>query len=665
MIPAQASLQDNCVRTFAEKTIPAQAAQERGQPAPLCHPVDAPVQGPAAGRGFDFGRIAILPPPPARGALPIQPKFTIGAVNDPLEHEADSTAEAILRMAEPVPATPLPRPGAAVSVQRKCACGGSCAKCQDEADRLRMKSLGPRTAVGAVPAPPIVHEALRSPGQSLDGGTRAFMQPRFGREFGDVRVHTDETAARSAAAIRAQAYTVGRDIVFAAGQFAPQTPAGRLLLAHELTHVVQQDGGRGAVVQRAYTCGDLLPRDPGEVAAGVLSGIAAHAIIQEDFARTVPTSRRVGIPGAYANPLRTAGLCGSDVTETIPQVVGAGPSQQSKAKGGRGFPDLASLEEKELLIAEIKPAVLPCLVDGEQQLARYVIHGNARDEEVRQWRGGTGFRVVLPMPSGHYHPPRFSLATPVGNIELVTGWCYPGLLGYTVRLPRGVPVRLPERVSVPQERPVRVRGRATEPDFNRFVGQMPEVYAPGGREYILALEAGLFGQIAAELGRQQLEQMTRVMRVDPRGAPFITVEAPLVGAAIMVAPFEIVAVVAMLAIALPLLIAAVASVVAELATAAAMAIEALFTAAAQSAVVATLTKAAATAVVLKLVKSGISEADASAAVKPMIGKRVTALVDVTDPWSDKPSEAADHQPVRVGGDTFQPIMRLTTSRPSR
>jgi hypothetical protein len=210
-----------------------------------------------------------------------------------------------------------------------------------------------------------------------------------------------------------------------------------------------------------------------------------------------------------------------------------------------------------------------------------------------------------------------------------------------------------------------VRGRATEPDFNRYVGQLPDVYAPGGREYILAIEAGLYGQVVAELGRQQLEQMTRVMRVDPRGAPFITVEPALVGAAILVAPLEIAVVGALLVVALPVLIAAVASVAAELAAAAAMAIESAVTAAAQSVVVATLTKAAATALVLKLVKSGISEAEASAAVKPLIGKRVTALVDVTDPWSDKPSERADRQPVRVGGDTFRPIMRLTASRPSR
>lgn len=91
------------------------------------------------------------------------------------------------------------------------------------------------------PAPSPVHSVLRSSGQPLDPATRAWVEPRFGRAFGDVRVHTDPGAARSAEAIRARAYTSGRHIAFAAGQYAPHTPAGLRLLAHELSHVVQQD----------------------------------------------------------------------------------------------------------------------------------------------------------------------------------------------------------------------------------------------------------------------------------------------------------------------------------------------------------------------------------------------------------------------------------------
>ena len=98
-------------------------------------------------------------------------------------------------------------------------------------------------------APPVVHDVLRSSGQPLDAATRAYMEPRFGHDFSGVRVHTDDRAAESARAVQAQAYTVGRDVVFGTGQYAPGTKAGGELLAHELTHVARQTassvGGEG------------------------------------------------------------------------------------------------------------------------------------------------------------------------------------------------------------------------------------------------------------------------------------------------------------------------------------------------------------------------------------------------------------------------------------
>jgi hypothetical protein len=82
-----------------------------------------------------------------------------------------------------------------------------------------------------------------SSGQPLDRPTRQFMEGRMGHDFGDVRVHTDATASDSARSVNAQAYTVGSDIVFQSGTYAPDTDAGRHVLAHELTHVVQQRSG--------------------------------------------------------------------------------------------------------------------------------------------------------------------------------------------------------------------------------------------------------------------------------------------------------------------------------------------------------------------------------------------------------------------------------------
>jgi hypothetical protein len=160
-----------------------------------------------------------------------------------------------------------------------CACGGGCPRCRGEtgvgsklkinepgdihereADRIAgavvggsgataqasakpMPSLQRQAEHQAAPqaAPPIVHDVLNTSGRPLDAATRAFMEPRFGLDFGAVRVHADARAAQSAAAVGAAAYTVGRDVVFGEGQFAPASAGGRHLLAHELAHVVQQE----------------------------------------------------------------------------------------------------------------------------------------------------------------------------------------------------------------------------------------------------------------------------------------------------------------------------------------------------------------------------------------------------------------------------------------
>ncbi len=129
-------------------------------------------------------------------------------------------------------------------LQRKCAgcgthtvAGGGCSECSKKRDLLQGKAA---TSEDVNEVPQSVHQVLRSPGQPLDSATRAYMEPRFGHDFSGVRVHADAGAAESARAVNAHAYTVGKDVVFGRGQFAPHTSAGRQLLAHELTHVVQQ-----------------------------------------------------------------------------------------------------------------------------------------------------------------------------------------------------------------------------------------------------------------------------------------------------------------------------------------------------------------------------------------------------------------------------------------
>src|SRR5260370_9075413 len=110
-------------------------------------------------------------------------------------------------------------------LQRKCACGGTpgvdgeCAECRRKWLALQRRSPDQS---GLSTVPPIVHEVLRSPGQPLDSGTRAFMEPRFAHDFSQVRMHTDAQAPDAAPAVNALAYTVGRDLVFGPSQSNPR-----------------------------------------------------------------------------------------------------------------------------------------------------------------------------------------------------------------------------------------------------------------------------------------------------------------------------------------------------------------------------------------------------------------------------------------------------------
>jgi len=141
-----------------------------------------------------------------------------------------------------------PRSRNSALLQRKCACGGStssggeCEDCKKKSETTVQRKTSTASPQGSTLAPPIVHEVLRSPGQPLDAPTRAFFEPRFGHDFSRVRVHTDEQAAESARAVSALAYTVGDQVAFASGEYDPRTRPGQILLAHELTHVVQQGG---------------------------------------------------------------------------------------------------------------------------------------------------------------------------------------------------------------------------------------------------------------------------------------------------------------------------------------------------------------------------------------------------------------------------------------
>jgi len=168
-------------------------------------------------------------------------------------------------------------------LQRKCACGqhtmgGECEGCRKNRSTLQRKSAGGRVAS----VPPIVSDVLRSPGQPLDPGTRAFYEPKFGHDFSGVRVHTGPRAAASAAAVDAMAYTVGTNIVFGEGKFG-STRSDHGLLSHELAHVVQQSGSAsgysGLAVSHDMTAERQADHAAAQVSAGHRVGPLSAAII--------------------------------------------------------------------------------------------------------------------------------------------------------------------------------------------------------------------------------------------------------------------------------------------------------------------------------------------------------------------------------------------------
>ncbi len=119
--------------------------------------------------------------------------------------------------------TPV-QPGASAILRRKCACEENPEQDDEQRGMIQRKGSGLGSSASA---PALVQEVLNSPGAPLDESARAFMEARFGHDFSQVRVHTDERAAESAREVDALAYTVGRDIVFAAGQYQPASFDGR------------------------------------------------------------------------------------------------------------------------------------------------------------------------------------------------------------------------------------------------------------------------------------------------------------------------------------------------------------------------------------------------------------------------------------------------------
>lgn len=187
---------------------------------------------PNKGAFFNFGNISTLP----RQRYLLQPKLTLNTPGDKYEREADRIAAQVMRQEE------LPNPTKSpptLTLQRKCT---ACEAETEEEEETLMRKVDSSGGVDVLPAMSSNLNATKGKGAPLSNSTRGFMEKAFGTDFSEVRVHTGGKAVEMSRRIGAKAFTTGSDLYFNQGQYRPATRDGKQLLAHELTHTLQQTG---------------------------------------------------------------------------------------------------------------------------------------------------------------------------------------------------------------------------------------------------------------------------------------------------------------------------------------------------------------------------------------------------------------------------------------
>jgi Domain of unknown function (DUF4157) len=218
---------------------------------------------------YDLASLPILPPSGSQ----IPSTLAIGSVHDPSEREADNVAAGVVPINPKSASNPQPR--------------------------IQRTPVAPRVSRSA---PPIVHQVLRTPGQPLTPAARAIFEPRLGYDLSRVRIHADAQAAESAESVNARAYTVANQIVFAPGQYGHTNPDRARLLAHELTHVIQQSASPAAhILRRQPTTVEVdsnkidLPTGQSSLGA-VIYKYSAHTTVKPTGGRGAGTALDIDLP---------------------------------------------------------------------------------------------------------------------------------------------------------------------------------------------------------------------------------------------------------------------------------------------------------------------------------------------------------------------------------
>jgi hypothetical protein len=235
----------------------------------------------------------------------IQTKLQVSSPGDPFEQEADRVADRVMRMAEPAPVSSCSGCSGAGHVQRACTeCAAEKHHHDDRPAEIIHRKATPEQSRVEVDDESSVAGAL-SGGGPLPEPTRAFFESRFRTDFSQVRVHTGAIAAEAARSINAKAFTLGRNIAFGSGQYAPESHEGQRLLAHELVHTIQQGASTPSFAGRGASAANQIQREPDKKITGgnlapdsCSSTAAATGNTAGDAAKIEVTAAKSGTPCA-------------------------------------------------------------------------------------------------------------------------------------------------------------------------------------------------------------------------------------------------------------------------------------------------------------------------------------------------------------------------------
>ena len=284
-------------------------------------------------------------------ASPSSSSLKIGSAHDKYEREADAMADHIMRMPQSFSNQPLSK--GANDIQRKCA------TCDHEEEKIQRKPLMMKSAGGTPVATPALGAQLNSTkvsGSPLPAGTNNFMSNAFGSDFSNVRVHTNSKAQQMNQGMNARAFTHGSDIYFNRGQYQPGSSAGKKLLGHELTHVVQQ---RSVAKTIQRSCDNDLSIGRG---LGLSCSVGSPTL--------------VGPSEAVSFSINDSSILGGDVTNFVNNWRTSGGSEQIQIDGYASCDgpeelnwklscDRAMALKRELVSQGVSPLLIHTIANGE------------------------------------------------------------------------------------------------------------------------------------------------------------------------------------------------------------------------------------------------------------------------------------------------------------